>query len=507
MRVAGNDSHDHVRAGAVEALGSVGEDARHKADRRTTRIAFYTLGCKVNQYESQALAERFARLGYDVVRPGQQADIYIINSCTVTGVADRKSRNFARRSKRLNPDALTVMAGCYAETSAGSLRDVEEIDMLVGSADKERLPELIARAAAGRGLMLSEGNGLPESENVTGLAGRARAYIKIEDGCDRFCSFCVVPKARGGVRSRAIDDIVAEARALVTNGYKEIVLTGVNAALYGKGLGLGIADVVDAVSRVGGDFRIRLSSLEPTVIDAAYARELVKRERLCPHLHLSMQSGSDSVLAAMKRGYNMSDYMRIIDVLKTHDPLFSITTDIIAGFPGEADDDHEASLCAVKEIGFSRIHVFRYSRRPGTPAAEMDGQVPPAVKANRSRALIAEGEKSADSFIEKNIGSFRRVLFYGPSDPARNRFSQNCPKDTIHECDQLSVSGGPNGRNQLSQGSEAMVEGVSHKDERFVGSAIYRGITDNDIEIRMSSSRDISNTFACVALGVECAFG
>jgi threonylcarbamoyladenosine tRNA methylthiotransferase MtaB len=453
-------------------------------NKNKMKIAFYTLGCKVNQYETQALSERFAALGFEVVGADERADVYIINSCTVTGIADRKSRNFARRSKRANPDALTVLTGCYAEVGADDLQGVEEIDMLVGNGDKEKLPELIM-GAIGVGMgrppesagdvspdcgspgggnrdgeaglksdrSMSWNRDLPgdaahgHAEGVTGLADRARAYIKIEDGCDRRCSYCIVPRARGGVRSRAIGDIVAEARALVANGYKELVLTGVNAARYGGAGGRGIIDVIDAVSNTGDDFRVRLSSLEPTVIDASYAAELIKRELLCPHLHLSLQSGSDAVLSAMNRGYTMSDYLRIVETLKRHDPLFSITTDIIAGFPGETEADHEASLKAIGEAGFSRIHVFRYSRRPGTPAADMPGQIPSSVKAVRSRALIAKGEKSANLFLNKNIGSRRRTLFYGAEE-----------------------------------------------------GAAYRGITDNDIEVRVKSAEDLSNKFEYIEL-------
>ncbi|MDR1292300.1 MAG: tRNA (N(6)-L-threonylcarbamoyladenosine(37)-C(2))-methylthiotransferase MtaB [Clostridiales Family XIII bacterium] len=416
------------------------------------KIAFYTLGCKVNQYETQALSERFAALGFEVVGTEEKADVYVVNSCTVTGIADRKSRKLARRSKRMSPDALTVLTGCYAEVGADDLKGVEEIDMVVGNGDKESLPELIADAVGARGGSSSASacaapgdRDLPDG--VTGLADRARAYIKIEDGCDRSCSYCIVPAARGKVRSRELSDIQAEARALVANGYKEIVLTGVNAALYGGAGGRGIIDAVDAVSKIGGDFRVRLSSLEPTVIDAAYAAELIKREILCPHLHLSLQSGSDAVLSAMNRGYAMRGYLRIAEVLKRHDPLFSITTDIIAGFPGETEADHEASMKAINDVGFSRIHVFRYSRRPGTPAAGMPGQIPSKLKAERSRALIAEGEKSANLFLNKNTGTRRRTLFYGSD-----------------------------------------------------GSGMYRGVTDNGIEVRQKSAEDISNEFRDIRL-------
>jgi threonylcarbamoyladenosine tRNA methylthiotransferase MtaB len=412
------------------------------------RIAFYTLGCKVNQYETQMLSERFLALGFDVVAPEDQADIYVINSCTVTGVADRKSRNYARRSKRLNPEALTALVGCYAETARDLLVDIEEIDLIVGSSEKDDLARIVCkelerRNSSGRGdledfstlfqgLNEDKANSATSSvcfRGVTGLNDRTRAYIKIEDGCDRYCAYCIIPYARGAVRSRPLRDIVYEAEILVENGYRELVLTGVNAALYGadhvseneiSGCSAsdgsdesGILRVVDAISKLDGDFRIRLSSLEPTVINADYAKALVRRERLCPHLHLSLQSGSDRVLEAMGRGYRMDDYLRIVDALKSHDPDYSITTDLIVGFPGETDVDFEATERAVNEIGFSNIHVFKYSRRRGTAAATMKGQVAETIKTERSKRLIEAGERAAARFVERNIGKIRNTLFYG----------------------------------------------------------------------------------------------
>jgi len=507
------------------------------------KIAFYTLGCKVNQYETQMLAERFEALGFDVVDMSEIADVYVINSCTVTGMADKKSRNFARRAKRRNPDALTVLAGCYAEVAGDSLREVKEIDLLVGSAEKERLPELLC----GRDGMLARMSGGPEADvsrdgtapqlpggpeagffrydhpkagnrrGVTGLHDRARAFVKVEDGCDRYCAYCIIPYARGSVRSRPLDEIVSEARALVANGYKELVLTGVNAALYGRdfcaaqepsgvdaesgtagstanredtpsdtsgasdvsvasvahnlsGSAGGILDVVDAVSAIDGDFRIRLSSLEPTVIDADYVRKLIKRARLCPHLHLSLQSGSDRILRAMGRRYSMDDYRRIVDVLKAHDAGYAVTTDLIVGFPGETEDDFEETLKAVSEIGFSHIHVFKYSKRKGTAAAEMDGQIPDQVKSARSERLIVAGEKAAAMFMDRNEGTSRQTLFYGKD--GKNREDRADKKSEMYK-----------------------TYNKNENDENNETSDLYRGITDNGIEVRIPSTEDLTNRF------------
>jgi threonylcarbamoyladenosine tRNA methylthiotransferase MtaB len=428
------------------------------------KVAFYTLGCKFNQYETQLLSERFSRLGFETVGETEWADVYVINSCTVTGMADRKSRNFARRSKRLNPQALTAMVGCYAEVAADALREMPEIDLLLGAAEKDSLPERVQTLLSPNVVVLDP---LPHSQQttppgtVTGLRERTRAYLKIEDGCDRFCAYCIVPYARGAVRSRPEEDILREARALLENGYKEIILAGINLALYGTDTGAltpgsGILRIIDRISELPGDFRIRLSSLEPTVIDEPCAQQLTQRERLCPHLHLSLQSGSDDILARMGRRYRMDGYRRIAEVLKAHDPDWSITTDLIVGFPGETEADFAASLCAVQEIGFSRLHVFRYSRREGTRAASMPDQIPGDVKNERSRRLIEAGEQSAARFLEQNRGKTRQALVLG------------------------------------RVGVEPDAGAAKH---------VYEGITDNDIEVRIRSASDLTNCFVPHVIG------
>ncbi|MDR1953074.1 MAG: tRNA (N(6)-L-threonylcarbamoyladenosine(37)-C(2))-methylthiotransferase MtaB [Clostridiales Family XIII bacterium] len=373
------------------------------------KIAFCTLGCKVNQYETQLLAEQFAGRGFEVVGENDCADVYVINSCTVTSIADRKSRHYARHSKRLNPNAVVALIGCYAEVAAEKLEDMAEVDVLLGSREKEKLPAIIAS-------MLGEDAEYEGTSTsfITGMNARTRAYIKIEDGCDRCCAYCIIPRARGKVRSRPMREILAEATALLENGYREIILTGVNAALYGSDLeerNDGINDIVRQISDIGGDFRIRLSSLEPTVIDADYAEKLIRCERLCPHLHLSLQSGSDAVLKRMGRGYSMADYARIIDVLRSADADFAVTTDIIVGFPGESDADFRGSVEAVQSLGFAGVHVFRYSRREGTPAAVMPRQIPDTVKRRRGELLLNAGRESVAAFRARNRGKVRRTLF------------------------------------------------------------------------------------------------
>jgi len=400
------------------------------------RIAFYTLGCKVNQYETQKLEARFRALGYEVVGEAAAADVYVVNSCTVTGMADRKSRNFLRRAKRNNPDALLALIGCYAQTDGARLAaQMPEIDLLLGTAEKDSLPARVtalldggapgaAPASEARGAGAEAAAGAAENESTVdagdGLpaGGRTRAYLKIEDGCDRFCAYCVIPYARGPVRSRPEAEILAEAQDLLAAGYKELILTGINTALYGQDAGGaqtgGLADLVRKIAALDGDFRIRLGSVEPTVIDAAHAAELAAAPKLCPHFHLSLQSGSDRILAAMGRRYRMAEYQKIVAALRRIDPDFGISTDIIVGFPGETEADFAESLRAVEETDFAYIHVFKYSKRPGTRAAAMPDQVPEQVKSERSRRLLLAGEKAAAAFRARCAGKPRQALILRP---------------------------------------------------------------------------------------------
>jgi len=406
------------------------------------KIAFHTLGCKVNQYETQALKEQFMQRGYEIVGENDFADIYVVNTCTVTGLSDRKSRQYIRRAKKINPDSITAVIGCYAQVSPDEAKSIEGVNIVAGTNEKHKLPDYIEAYVKSKGVdcHVRERDLLTEYEEtgvITSMDSRTRAYIKVQEGCDRFCSYCIIPYARGAVRSRAKDDIIKEAKSLLQQGFKELVLTGINTALYGleKGydgplpgetapdeggadlsdtsgdLVYGIEIIVKALNELPGDFRIRIGSLEPNVINADYARRLLKYERLCPHLHLSLQSGSERILKAMNRSYGPEDYMKIVSMLKEHDPGYGITTDIIVGFPGETEEDFRASCDIVEKAGFCKVHVFRYSKRKGTKAAEMDGQIPPDVKAARSEELIRISEATAARFFAENLGSTRRVLF------------------------------------------------------------------------------------------------
>lgn len=382
-------------------------------------IAFHTLGCKVNQYESEALKEKFIASGHQIVPETQAADVYVINTCTVTGLADRKSRQFVRRLRKQNPECILAVIGCYAQMQPDEVAALEGVNIVAGTNEKAGLVETIEGYARKNGVDLyrKSYDALTDFEEIgmpVSMGSRTRAYIKIQDGCNRFCSYCIVPYARGNIRSRNAASIINEAQSLLAAGYKEIVLTGINTALYGTETeqepGLGLERIISDLNQLPGTFRIRLSSLEPTVINADTVERLLKYKKLCPHFHLSLQSGSDPILKAMKRNYTAKEYLNIIKVLKEHDPGFGITTDIIVGFPGETEENFQESCNIVRDALFSKVHVFKYSKRSGTKAADMVDQVNPTVKNLRSAKLIEIGERTGNAFLKSQIGSTRQVL-------------------------------------------------------------------------------------------------
>lgn len=397
------------------------------------KAAFHTLGCKVNQYETEAISAAFEGKGFEIVDERDFADVYIINTCTVTAVADKKSRQYIRRMKKVNPDSVVVVTGCYAQISPDEVANVEGVDIVAGTNEKSHLTEYVAEYME-TGIRQLHVKGYEELDSydetgiVTSSENRTRAYIKIQEGCNRFCAYCVIPYARGKVRSRVLDDIVDEAKKLIANGYKELVLTGINTALYDMEGRISVYDaknsqaqadseiygvekVISAVSEIPGDFRIRLSSLEPAVVNAGYVKRLLKYDKLCHHLHLSAQSGSDKVLDAMNRPYDRQQYMDIVKVLREADPAYGLSTDIIVGFPGEKEADFEDSCSLAEECLFCKTHIFKYSKRPFTKAASMKEHVAPQVKNRRSDRLHKVGKKASVSFFEKNIGLVRPVLF------------------------------------------------------------------------------------------------
>jgi threonylcarbamoyladenosine tRNA methylthiotransferase MtaB len=380
------------------------------------KIAFRTLGCKVNQYETQALKENFLNKGYELVDEDDFADVYVINTCTVTGLSDKKSRQFIRRVRKINPEAVTAVIGCYAQISPEEASAIEGVNIIAGTDEKHKLPEYVEDFLTNRSLVnkvkpIETLNVYEETGSITAMDSRTRAYIKIQEGCNKFCAYCIIPYARGAVRSRDLSEIVKEAKSLIDKGFKELVITGINTALYGIDRGqLELEEVISAIQSLPGDFRIRLGSLEPTVINAEFAKRLLQYDKLCPHMHLSLQSGSDGILKDMNRNYSVDYYEKIVDVLRDHDSGYAVTTDIIAGFPGESDVDFLYSINAIREIGFAKVHVFKYSKRKGTKAAEMKNQIVPEIKSQRSSALIKASELATIAFHERNRGHIRTVL-------------------------------------------------------------------------------------------------
>ena len=397
-------------------------------------IAFYTLGCKVNQYETQLMTEQFRAAGYHTVDAEEAADIYVVNTCTVTRMADRKSRQYIRRMKRKNPDCVTVVLGCYSQISPEEVQAMPEVDLICGTNEKGRVVDYVERFLQDRVrrsyvLPREQMTEYDETGSITSVESRTRAIIKIQEGCDRFCSYCVIPYARGPVRSRAPQDVVKEAEHLLKQGFKELVLAGINTALYGKEAGFqeryrkvlidpetgtipeGVEGILRLLNALPGDFRIRLSSLEPTVVDRNEAERLLRYEKLCHHLHLSLQSGSDRILRTMNRRYDRNEYLEIVTALRTQDPGYGISTDMIVGFPGEREEEFQDSLDVVERVQYCKVHVFPYSRRPGTPAAEFPEQISPELKKMRGRILTACAEAASKQFFSRNCGQVRRVLF------------------------------------------------------------------------------------------------
>ena len=376
------------------------------------KIAFFTLGCKVNQYESQAMAERMVKCGFELVSPNEKADVYVINSCTVTAESDRKTRQTVRRFKRKNPDSIVVLTGCMPQAFPEDADALKEADIVLGNKNNIRLPELIERYfSCGQRVIEIENHETGDrfiGDSISGFEGRTRAIVKIEDGCNRFCSYCIIPYSRGRVRSKPIDELEAELRTLSDAGFIEIVLVGINLSSYGSDIGLSICDAVELAA--GMDFeRIRLGSLEPDHITDDVIERLAKVDKFCPQFHISLQSGCDNTLKAMNRHYTSAEYKELCTKLRNSFDDTTITTDIMVGFPTESEEDFEDNVNFAKEIGFEKVHVFPYSPREGTRAAKME-QIEKGIKENRSHIMIEETEKIRQIFLESQIGKTVAVL-------------------------------------------------------------------------------------------------
>lgn len=427
------------------------------------KAALHNLGCKVNAYETEAMQQMLEQAGYEIVPFDEKADVYVVNTCSVTNMADRKSRQMLHRAKKNNPDSVVVAAGCYVQTSPEQAQADKAVDILIGNNKKHELPEMLERFFAGReaGNPVLPGEGRPlfpagaaagtermaggpmqqeeplaagkqgsgcrsigdiaqereyEKLRIGRTAEHTRAFIKVQDGCNQFCSYCIIPYARGRVRSRSPEDVVQEVKRLAANGYREVVLTGIHLSSYGMGLEnkdaigkspqeeVSLLDLIRKVHGVQGIERIRLGSLEPQIITEGFVQELSKMFKVCPHFHLSLQSGCDATLSRMNRKYTCQEYEERCRLLREYFHHPAITTDVIVGFPGETEEEFEATRRFLKKIGFFEMHIFKYSVREGTRAAKMPDQVPEGIKNRRSEALFADAAPMNRHYLEWHLG-------------------------------------------------------------------------------------------------------
>ena len=380
------------------------------------KIAFYTLGCKTNQYETQAMERLLLERGHTIGSFEESCDCYVVNTCSVTAVADKKNRAVIRRCRRKNPEAIVAVCGCYTQHAAEEVKQLG-VDVIGGSGNRQQFLSDLLQAAAQRQYHETLDNALRRREfevlPAGGLEERTRAMLKVQDGCTNFCTYCIIPYTRGPIRSAPLELAVEQARELAARGYREIVITGIEIAGWGKDLPgkPPLWQLISAICQAVPELRIRLGSLEPRIITEEFCRELKKFPNLCPHFHLSMQSGCDAVLQRMKRKYDTARYYESICLLREFFPGCAITTDMIVAFPGETEEEFRQSLDFIKKCGFADMHIFPYSRRPGTPAADMPGQLPNAVKEERSRRAIAVAEQMSREYRESLIGTTQTALF------------------------------------------------------------------------------------------------
>lgn len=380
-------------------------------------VSFLTLGCKVNQYDTDAMRGLFLARGYRPVETTERADVCVINTCSVTHIGERKSRQAIRRAKRLNPETLIVVAGCYAQLNPEEIAGIEGVNLIIGTQDRRHIVDFVESYQSGSGVQSKVRDilGVRDFENLN-LYGEAlehtRAYVKIQEGCDNYCTFCIIPYTRGRLKSRRPEEIYREANYLAAHGYKEIVLTGIHLGNYGKDLGDGI-DLTEIVRHLLATTtipRIRLGSIESVELSAELIAMLATEERLCMHLHLPLQSGSDAVLQRMRRHYRLDAYRRLLRDIRRQVPDVAITTDLIVGFPGETEEMFAETLATLREFGFAAVHVFPYSPRAGTPAASFPEQVPEAVKKERVHAAEAVAAETGQRYRERFVGRTLAVL-------------------------------------------------------------------------------------------------
>ncbi len=378
------------------------------------KAAFYTLGCKVNFCETESLQELFTRAGYRITDFEDWADVYIINTCTVTKTSDHKSRKAIRRARRRSPQAVVVVTGCYAQGAPEQIRQMEQVDLIIGNRKREDLPRLVASLKNGASLELVH----PHREDDTfellppvSRRMRTRGFLKIQEGCNQSCSYCIVPQVRGPLRSMPPEEVIQRARLLVKSGCRELVLTGIHLGFYGVDMEeVTLASLLGDLENIPGLLRLRLSSIEPSDITTELVEQIAGSNVVCPHLHVPLQSGDGEILRLMNRPYEPVEYLYLARWLKKEIPGLSLSSDVIVGFPGESEHHHRRSMKLVEDIGFSRLHVFKFSPRPGTKAVDLPGQLPNEVKEKRSKEMISLGEEMASAYRQKFIGSVQPVL-------------------------------------------------------------------------------------------------
>jgi len=426
-------------------------------------VATYTLGCKVNQYETNAVEEIFTQNGYTLTDFDDKSDIYIINTCTVTSMSDRKSRQVIRRAKKNNKDAVVVVMGCYAQNDPDAIIKIEDVNLVVGTKDKNKIFEEVQKIT-NHDKVVKVTSIMEEVEfenlSVTSYTKNTRAFVKIQDGCDRYCSYCIIPYTRGRIRSRNISDIVKEVQSLSDNGYKEVVLTGIHIASYGKDLkrsktefipiinsqkedfvqaDASLIDVIEEVSKIKNLYRIRIGSVEPIIISEDFLERISKIDKFCPHFHLSLQSGCDDTLKRMNRRYTTDEYKEAVQKIRQYFDTPAITTDIIAGFPGETDEEFEKTYSYLSDINLYEMHIFPFSRRSGTKAYDMKNQIDNDVKHKRSEKLIALANRNKEEFEKGLIGKTFDVLFEQREEQYYQGYTKNYVK--IYVKTQKDLSG------------------------------------------------------------------
>ena len=380
------------------------------------KVAFYTLGCKVNQYETNGMIQAFLEKGYELVDFSEKADIYIINTCTVTSISDKKSRQMIRRTKQLNPDAIVVAVGCYAQVAADKLEEIKDIDLILGISEKTEIVKYVEEALANKQPQEHISDVMHQKEFVdfgsVNYTDKNRVAIKVQDGCNQFCTYCIIPYARGRIRSRKIESVKEEVIELAKNGIKEVVVTGIHVASYGKDFedGTRLIDLLEKLNKIEGLKRIRLGSLEPKLITEEFVERLRNVNKICDHFHLSLQSGCDETLKRMNRHYTTAEFKKATELLRKAYPNVALTTDIIVGFPGETDEEFNTTYEFLKGINFYKMHVFKYSPRHGTKAEKMPNQVDGNIKEERSRKLIELSDKNEKDQNKKYINTNLKVL-------------------------------------------------------------------------------------------------